>query len=134
MKVKNKMDAATALIDGLSGERIRWTEQSAQFKAETERLVGDVLLLVGFLSYAGPFNQEFRATMQKTWLDELIRRKIPVTQGLNISESLTDTATVSRKYLFIPLNCSLHTTLHINRLANGIFKDCQRTTYRLKTE
>lgn len=95
MKVKNKMDAATALIDGLSGERIRWTEQSAQFKAETERLVGDVLLLVGFLSYAGPFNQEFRANMQKTWLDDLIKRKIPVTQGLNISESLTDTATVS---------------------------------------
>lgn len=94
MKVKNKMDAATALIDGLSGERIRWTEQSAQFKAETERLIGDVLLLVAFLSYAGPFNQEFRMNMQKFWLDEVIRRKIPVTQGLNVTDSMSDTATV----------------------------------------
>ena len=50
MKVKNKMDSATALINGLAGERIRWIEQLAQFKAETNRLIGDVVLLVGFLN------------------------------------------------------------------------------------
>lgn len=94
-KVQSKMDAATALIDGLAGERIRWTEQSALFKAETERLVGDVFLLVGFLNYAGPFNQEFRITIQKQWLGDLIKMKIPVTNSLNVSESLSDTATVS---------------------------------------
>lgn len=94
MKVQNKMDAATALIDGLAGERIRWTEQSAQFKAETERLVGDVLLLVGFLGYSGPFNQEFRMLMQKVWLADLVKMKIPVTTSLSIIDSLTDTATV----------------------------------------
>lgn len=95
MKVKNKMDAATALIDGLAGERIRWTDQLAQFKAETERLIGDVVLLTGFLGYTGPFNQEFRGTMQQTWLDSLTRRKIPVTVSLSIIESLTDIATVN---------------------------------------
>lgn len=46
-KCQQKMDAATALINGLSGERIRWTEQSALFKSEIERLVGDILLLIG---------------------------------------------------------------------------------------
>lgn len=46
-RCQEKMDAATALINGLSGERIRWTEQSALFKSEIERLVGDVLLLCG---------------------------------------------------------------------------------------
>lgn len=94
MKVKNKMDAATALIDGLSGERVRWTEQSAQFKAEIDRLIGDVLFLVAFLGYAGPFNQEFRMNMQKEWLDDIVKRKIPITQGLSVTESLSDTATV----------------------------------------
>ncbi|XP_030752815.1 dynein heavy chain 8, axonemal [Sitophilus oryzae] len=94
MKVKNKMDAATALIDGLAGERIRWTEQLAQFKAETERLIGDVVLLTGFLGYTGPFNQEFRSVMQQNWLDSLIRRKIPVTLSINIIDSLTDMATI----------------------------------------
>lgn len=46
-KCQQKMDAATALINGLSGERVRWTEQSALFKSEIERLIGDILLLVG---------------------------------------------------------------------------------------
>lgn len=95
MKVKNKMDQATALINGLSGERLRWTDQLAQFKAETERLIGDVVLLTGFLGYTGPFNQEFRAVMQQQWLDSLLKRKIPVTLSLNIIDSLTDSATVS---------------------------------------
>ncbi|KAL1516507.1 hypothetical protein ABEB36_000416 [Hypothenemus hampei] len=94
MKVKNKMDAATALIDGLAGERVRWTDQLAQFKAETERLIGDVVLLTGFLGYTGPFNQEFRVTMQQTWLKALTRRRIPVTPSLNIIDSLTDIATI----------------------------------------
>ncbi|CAG9764101.1 unnamed protein product [Ceutorhynchus assimilis] len=94
MKVKNKMDAATALIDGLAGERVRWTDQLAQFKAETERLIGDVVLLTGFLGYTGPFNQEFRSVMQQTWLDSLTRRKIPTTVSLNIIDSLTDIATI----------------------------------------
>ncbi|KAG5882158.1 Dynein heavy chain 5, partial [Gonioctena quinquepunctata] len=94
MKVKTKMEAAAALIDGLAGERVRWTDQLRQFKAETERLVGDVVLLTGFLGYTGPFNQEFRSTMQQTWLDSLIKRRIPVTLSINIIESLADSATI----------------------------------------
>ncbi|CAK1540075.1 unnamed protein product [Leptosia nina] len=93
-KCQQKMDAATALINGLSGERVRWTEQSALFKSEIERLVGDILLLTGFLSYSGPFNQEFRSLLNSNWLAELLRRKIPVSMNLNITDQLTDTATI----------------------------------------
>lgn len=114
-KVQNKMDAATALIDGLAGERVRWTEQSAQFKAETERLVGDVLLLVGFLGYAGPFNQEFRQLMQKLWLADLVKLKIPVTMSLSITDSLTDTATVSFNSFYICTVIGLLSICHQRR-------------------
>lgn len=95
------MDQASALIDGLSGEKIRWTDQLAAFKAETERLVGDVVLLVGFLGYSGPFNQEFRMAQQEFWMKELVSRKIPVTPNLSITESLIDTATVRTSFHFV---------------------------------
>ncbi|XP_068084800.1 dynein axonemal heavy chain 8 [Anabrus simplex] len=91
---QRKMDAATALINGLAGEKKRWTEQSAQFKSEIERLVGDVLLLTGFLSYSGPFNQDFRIQLQTHWKEELLTRRIPVSKEVNIIETLCDTATI----------------------------------------
>lgn len=90
-----KMDTATAMIEGLSGERIRWTEQIALFKSEIDRLVGDVIVFTGFLSYCGPFNQEFRILLQKKWFDLIQERKIPISVSINIVNSLTDTATVS---------------------------------------
>ncbi|XP_011871302.1 PREDICTED: dynein heavy chain 8, axonemal [Vollenhovia emeryi] len=89
-----KMDVASAMIEGLSGEQIRWTEQVTVFKSETERLVGDVLVLTGFLSYCGPFNQELRVLLQRKWLDLIQDRKIPVSGILNVVNTLTDTATI----------------------------------------
>ena len=66
-----------ALIDGLAGERVRWTEASKTFESQINRLVGDVLLACGFLSYSGPFNQDFRSLIMKGWKKELITNKIP---------------------------------------------------------
>lgn len=93
-KCTDKMNAATALIDGLSDERQRWTDQIALFKVNTEQLVGDAIFLTGFLSYTGPFNQEFRALCLKTWREEILRKKIPMSNDINIMESLTDMATI----------------------------------------
>lgn len=53
-----------------------------------------MLKLCSFLSYSGPFNQEFRTMLLGTWLNDLLKRKIPVSMNLNITEQLTDTATV----------------------------------------
>ncbi|KAL0129655.1 hypothetical protein PUN28_001727 [Cardiocondyla obscurior] len=89
-----KMDTASAMIEGLSGERIRWTEQVTMFKSETERLVGDVLILTGFLCYCGPFNQEFRTGLQRKWMDFLKDKNIPNSITLNIVNALTDATTI----------------------------------------
>lgn len=74
------MNNASALIDGLSGERIRWTETSKGFEAQINRLVGDVLLATGFLSYTGPFNQEFRTLLLKQWRTDMTKRKVPFSE------------------------------------------------------
>lgn len=89
------MNAATALINGLGGEKTRWTLQSKEFKQQLGRLVGDVLLATGFLSYCGPYNQEFRATLLKTWMQILKDKKIPFTANLSIINMLVDSATIS---------------------------------------
>ena len=75
-----KMTTARALIDGLSGERIRWTAASKGFEAQIDKLVGDVLLATGFLSYVGPFNQEFRKLMMKNWKHEMTQNGIPFSE------------------------------------------------------
>ncbi|KAK3588114.1 hypothetical protein CHS0354_012171 [Potamilus streckersoni] len=91
---RRRMIAASALIGGLAGEKIRWTEQSKQFKSQIERLVGDILLCTGFLSYSGPFNQEFRNKLQSNWKKELFSRHIPYTNDLNLISMLVDNATI----------------------------------------
>ncbi|XP_052128978.1 dynein axonemal heavy chain 8-like [Frankliniella occidentalis] len=91
----DKINLAQGLIGGLAGERIRWQEQLGLFWSEIQRNVGDVLLLTGFLSYAGPFNQEFRTVLQRDWLDELVQRRIPVSGNIKVTDCLADQATTS---------------------------------------
>nr|AAK60623.1 axonemal dynein heavy chain 8 long form [Mus musculus] len=92
---RKKMQAASTLIDGLSGEKVRWTQQSKEFKTQINRLVGDVLLCTGFLSYLGPFNQIFRNYLLKDqWELELKARKIPFTENLNLIAMLVDPPTI----------------------------------------
>ncbi|XP_056012226.1 dynein axonemal heavy chain 8-like [Ostrea edulis] len=91
---RRRMKAASALIGGLGGEKTRWTEQSKQFKSQIDRLVGDCLLSTGFLSYSGPFNQEFRNKLIRNWQKELDHRRIPFTSDLNLISMLVDNATI----------------------------------------
>ncbi|XP_071095783.1 dynein axonemal heavy chain 8-like [Haliotis cracherodii] len=91
---RRRMTAASTLIGGLGGEKTRWTSQSKEFKTQIDRLVGDVVLCTGFLSYSGPFNQEFRTKLLTNWQKEMFKRKIPFTHDLNVTSMLVDTATI----------------------------------------
>uniref|UniRef100_A0A3B5BDK3 AAA+ ATPase domain-containing protein n=1 Tax=Stegastes partitus TaxID=144197 RepID=A0A3B5BDK3_9TELE len=92
---RRKMSNATALIDGLGGEKVRWTDSSAGFQTQIRNLVGDVLLSTGFLSYAGPFNQEYRRLLLELWKKDMEDKRIPFSPGLNVIGLLVDGATVS---------------------------------------
>jgi dynein heavy chain len=87
---RRKMSAASTLINGLAGEKQRWTSQSKAFKEQLIRLSGDTLLACGFLSYSGPFNQEFRNQLMNTWKALLKHKTIPYTNNLNVVSMLVD--------------------------------------------
>ncbi|CAI9729037.1 dynein heavy chain 5, axonemal-like [Octopus vulgaris] len=92
---RRKMSNATTLIEGLAGERLRWTEASKSFQEQIKKLVGDVLLATGFLSYSGPFNQEFRNRMIKIWKNEMSQANIPFSEDLNIVAMLAENSTIT---------------------------------------
>ena len=57
--MEKRLKAASKLIDGLTGERTRWSGDIESFKAGSERLVGDCLLGASFLSYTGAFTAQY---------------------------------------------------------------------------
>uniref|UniRef100_A0A7S1U3J4 Dynein heavy chain n=1 Tax=Phaeomonas parva TaxID=124430 RepID=A0A7S1U3J4_9STRA len=94
-ETKNRMEQATSLIDGLAGERKRWTDDSHKFADIKRRLVGDVALACAFVSYCGPFNQDFRDYMVKIrFMRDLRDREIPVSTGLDLTAFLVDVGTI----------------------------------------
>ena len=92
---RRKMTAASTLINGLTGEKERWTSTSKQLKEQLGRLIGDTLLACGFLSYAGPFNQEYRIQLMSVWKGLLKQKNVYFTKELNVVTMLVDTDEMS---------------------------------------
>ncbi|XP_054710373.1 dynein axonemal heavy chain 5-like [Uloborus diversus] len=92
---RRKMSRASMLITELGGEYKRWTDESKQLKEQIKKLVGDVLVATGFLSYSGPFNQEYRSALMQVWHSEILKRKIPASEKINTMERLVTASTIS---------------------------------------
>ncbi|GFY67864.1 dynein heavy chain 5, axonemal, partial [Trichonephila inaurata madagascariensis] len=84
------MSRASMLITELAGEYKRWTDESKQLKEQIKRLVGDVLVATGFLSYAGSFNQEYRSALLSCWHTKILQRTIPASQKINTMDMLVN--------------------------------------------
>jgi dynein heavy chain 1 len=88
-RVKDKVERATNLLDGLSGERNRWEQSSEGFRAQMSTLVADVMLGSAFLTYIGFFDERKRASLVAQWQDYLSRCKIPFKKDLALREYLS---------------------------------------------
>ncbi|CAF1577080.1 unnamed protein product [Rotaria sp. Silwood1] len=89
-----RRDDANTLISGLTGEKIRWNEQNKAFEQSIEKLVGNTILVTAFLSYSGPFNQDFRQRLLNEWQKQIQQRTIPFSDNFDIIEQLNDEATI----------------------------------------
>ena len=84
------MEAATALINGLGGERQRWTQQEKEFQDEIIKLTGNCATSAAFLTYLGPFNKEFRDAIYHHFFRDCMDRKLPITVDSTVTKFLTD--------------------------------------------
>lgn len=96
--LQSKMNKASQLINGLAGERARWTEDADNFADMKRRLVGDCAVACAFVSYCGPFNQQFRKLLvNDKFRRDCEERGVPVTQTLDdetIVQFLADMGTL----------------------------------------
>lgn len=67
-------------------------------KSWLNRLIGNAILVTAFLSYCGPFNQEFRQRMLNEWQKQIQQRFIPHSENFNLIEQLNDEATVESHF------------------------------------
>ena len=94
---KTKMEQATALIDGLKDERVRWSKDAESFAEIKENLVGDCAVTAGFVTYCGPFDQHFRsAILEDVLIHGLQARKIPVTADFHLTDFLLNVTVTGR--------------------------------------
>ncbi|CCI47848.1 unnamed protein product [Albugo candida] len=90
-----KMQQASDLINGLAGEKVRWTDDSNNFADLKRRLVGDCAVACAFVSYCGPFNQDFRHYMvTQKFISDCVSRKVPVTVDLDVISFMVDIGTI----------------------------------------
>jgi len=93
--MKRRMEAANRLLNGLSAENTRWTEDAKNFATRRLRLVGDVALACAFVTYCGPFNSEFRDKLtNEQFRGEMLRQRLPASEHLNLVKFLVDEGTV----------------------------------------
>lgn len=88
--------ASDRLISGLNSELLRWKEDLTRLNVTKTNITGECLLCASFLAYTGAFSWEFRITMIfEDWLDDIIKRKIPIATPFNIAKNLSNDVEIS---------------------------------------
>ncbi|KAL7022048.1 hypothetical protein ACKWTF_012111 [Chironomus riparius] len=93
---EKRLNAADRLVTGLYSEKNRWQNNLQQLAIDKENMIGTCLLSAAFLAYAGAFSYDFRKTMiYDDWLNDILRRDIPVTIPYCIDQDLSDDVEIS---------------------------------------
>ncbi|CAJ1083860.1 dynein axonemal heavy chain 3 [Xyrichtys novacula] len=83
-----KLIRAKKLIEGLGGEKDRWTEAASQLEIRYTNLTGDILLSSGTVSYLGAFTVDYRTECQEQWHIQCQEKKIPCSEDFTLSNTL----------------------------------------------
>ncbi|KPA83847.1 putative dynein heavy chain [Leptomonas pyrrhocoris] len=87
---QDKLNKAEIIVDGLEGERGRWTQSIARFDAALENINGDTLLACAFMCYCGAFTADYRQMLWLSWLKEVKRVQLPLNRDYDFVDFLAD--------------------------------------------
>lgn len=97
--LERMLERARMLVDGLAGEKTRWTQTVADLERRIGILPGDCLMSAGFISYMGPFLTKYREELVRTWNAAVENEKIPKSSPYSFTEFLSDPAKVQFIYI-----------------------------------
>jgi len=88
-ELKVKLERAGKLVDGLAGEKVRWTDSLGKFDIQQECLFGDCLVSAAFMSYAGPFGASYRNELvTEEWMASVKEKEVPYTTSYTFANFL----------------------------------------------
>ncbi|KYK63964.1 putative dynein heavy chain 2 [Toxoplasma gondii TgCatPRC2] len=85
-----KVNRAQPLLEGLSDEQERWTEQAEMSRNLYELIPGHAIVSAGMIAYGGAFTSAYRGALETSWVSKLREMKIPHTSGCNLRQFLGD--------------------------------------------
>jgi len=88
--LENKLTRAGQLVEGLSGERVRWSASIGNYMEDLENAIGDSLLASGYRSYAGPFDTTYREDLNALWAAAVKENTLPGTKEFNFCDFLSN--------------------------------------------
>jgi len=91
---EKKLVRARQLIDGLGGEKSRWTQNIEDLKEEFVLLTGNVLISAGIIAYLGAFTAEYRDRVIEQWTALCRQKQIPCKEDPSLFQTLGDPVTV----------------------------------------
>ena len=95
-KMQTNLDNGTKLIEGLSSEQIRWTKEKKDREENILLLEAECLLNASFLSYFGPFDQQFRTMMMNDFKGDILAREMIIPETFKVEDLLTNDVEISK--------------------------------------
>jgi dynein heavy chain len=85
-----KLTRAAQLINGLGGEKVRWTQVIKDLSEQFTNLTGDVLLSSGYIAYLGAVSIAYRESTLMIWDAACRKLEIPCSKEFSLSKILGD--------------------------------------------
>lgn len=75
-----RLVTAEKLINGLGGEKARWSASSAVLGEQYACLTGDVLIASGIIAYLGAFLARYRLSSVESWISLMHKNEVPASE------------------------------------------------------